>query len=499
MQSGFYTEAYLFRRSGSTRQEKWLAPLLVMGLLFTACAGEGEDLATPEGAGEAPTLSEGATAEHEVEPQDVRATALAVRTITESNPAWVLGVRSYKMKPWQPLGVPQTTSVTTSAEALNASGVVLYTVQMQMRVDLMASWAQNEMATKGSVGNPTGAQMSTFFGNLSITPANGASATDDSKARAGAGLIVASQPATSAASVGAAIQALAAPYCVSEDEAFGNLYSTWGALALCAVEIGVAVAAPGLWATLAVIAAESLAGGLGCGSVYGLLCDQMGMGYRSACCAKDDINYSSTHTFLKTVCPFGDPIPDPQTCQACEACPASPYGNGLQVGWAQRCCCPAGSGGGSLWGTGVYTDDSRICAAAVHTGAITAAAGGKITYTIRDGENCYFGRTQNGVTSSRYGAWSRSFSVNGSQSPQKTPQEKFSGTYYYSRTSSPGSTTSASYGTSCLDSPITLITPGTEFAAVGKDGTKQVIDGVWSGYIWRGETHTTQACPAVCK
>ena len=499
MQSGFYTEAYLFRRSGSTRQEKWLAPLLVMGLLFTACAGEGEDLAIPEQAGEAPTLSEGASAEHEVDARTVRATALAVRTITESNPAWVLGVRSYKLTPWQPLGVPQTTAVTTSAEALNASGVVLYTVQMQMRVDLMASWAQNEMATKGSVGNPTGAQMSTFFGTLSITPANGASATDDAKARAGAGLIVASRSATSAASLGEAVQALAAAYCVSEDEAFGTQYAMWGAMALCAVEIGVAVAAPGAWALVAFYVTSSITGGLGCGSVYGLLCDQMGMVYRSSCCAKDDMNYQGAYSYLKTVCPFGDPIPEPQTCQACEACPGSATGNGLQVGWSQRCCCPAGSGAGSLWGTGIYTDDSRICAAAVHTGAITAAAGGKITYTIRDGENCYFGRTQNGLTSSRYGSWPRSFSVNGSQSPQKTPQEKFAGQYSYSSTGSPNSVTTRGYSTSCLDSPITLITPGTEFSAVGKDGTKQVIDGVWSGYIWRGETHTTQACPAVCK
>jgi hypothetical protein len=480
-----------------------LALLGIMGVLFTGCAGEdlaGEDLAVAEEAGGAPAAPEQSSEEHQVEPMDVRASALAVRQVPESNPAYVLGVRSYRMKTLQPLGTPTSTPVTTSAEALNASGVVLYTVEMQMRMDLMASWAQNEMNTKGTVGNPTAAQMSTFFGNLNITPANGALATDNAKARAGAGLIVVSQSGTSAASLGEAIQGLAAPsYCVSEEEAFGNLYSSWAALALCAVEIGVAVAAPGLWATLAVIAAESLAGGLGCGSVYGLLCDQMGMWYRSACCTKDDINYQNTYGYLKLVCPFGDPIPEPSVCEACDACPSSPYGDGLPTGWGKRCCCPAGSGGGSIWGTGLYTDDSRLCTAAVHSGAITAAAGGKITYFIQEGQSCYFGRTQNGVTSYRYGSWPRSFSVNGSQPPQKTPQEKFTGTYYYSRTSSPGSTTAASYATSCLDSPITLIIPGTEFSAVGKDGTKQVIDGVWSGYIWRGENHTTQACPAVCK
>jgi hypothetical protein len=74
--------------------------------------------------------------------------------------------------------------------------------------------------------------------------------------------------------------------------------------------------------------------------------------------------------------------------------------------------CPA-SCTGSLWGTDVYTDDSSICTAAVHAGAIPAS-GGEVTFTIMDGQEGYKGAAQNGITSSEWTAfWGRSFGFNG--------------------------------------------------------------------------------------
>jgi hypothetical protein len=73
--------------------------------------------------------------------------------------------------------------------------------------------------------------------------------------------------------------------------------------------------------------------------------------------------------------------------------------------------CPAGGPLGTVWGSGIYTDDSSICSAAVHAGFITVAAGGAVTIEIRRGEKAYVGTTQNGVTSQRWGSWSGSFSM----------------------------------------------------------------------------------------
>lgn len=75
--------------------------------------------------------------------------------------------------------------------------------------------------------------------------------------------------------------------------------------------------------------------------------------------------------------------------------------NGTQV----TCnCTSAATISGTVWGTGIYTDDSALCRAAVHAGAITLS-GGMIQATIRPGQSSYVGSTQNGVTSNSYGAW----------------------------------------------------------------------------------------------
>ncbi|WP_044890733.1 M57 family metalloprotease [Myxococcus hansupus] len=85
--------------------------------------------------------------------------------------------------------------------------------------------------------------------------------------------------------------------------------------------------------------------------------------------------------------------------------------NGRQI----TCSCTT-LGGGAVWGTDLYTDDSAVCTAAVHAGAIPAS-GGTVTVTIQPGQNSYTGSTRNGVTTSSYGAWSGSISFVGQTPP----------------------------------------------------------------------------------
>lgn len=88
------------------------------------------------------------------------------------------------------------------------------------------------------------------------------------------------------------------------------------------------------------------------------------------------------------------------------ACPADVRALRGQNGYQLDCECPASATtSGSLWGSGVYTDDSSLCRAAVHAGAITTA-GGPLTAYIQPGRTGYTGSTRNGVTSSAYsGSW----------------------------------------------------------------------------------------------
>ena len=63
-------------------------------------------------------------------------------------------------------------------------------------------------------------------------------------------------------------------------------------------------------------------------------------------------------------------------------------------------------------GSGPYTDDSSICSAAVHAGAIGAKDGGEVTIEIRPGEARYDASERNYIRSTAYErAWSGSFLV----------------------------------------------------------------------------------------
>ncbi len=77
-----------------------------------------------------------------------------------------------------------------------------------------------------------------------------------------------------------------------------------------------------------------------------------------------------------------------------------------------QCSCDATNAGGSVWGSGVYTTDSSVCAAAVHAGALPAT-GGIAKMTKGAGCKHYTGSTANGITSSGWGDWGTSFYFTG--------------------------------------------------------------------------------------
>jgi hypothetical protein len=76
--------------------------------------------------------------------------------------------------------------------------------------------------------------------------------------------------------------------------------------------------------------------------------------------------------------------------------------------------CPAGGTPGTIWGDVAYTDDSSVCAAAVHAGALTRDAGGTVTIVMRVGRAAYVGTERNGVSSQPWDGWGGSFEIIGS-------------------------------------------------------------------------------------
>ncbi|XP_078701594.1 uncharacterized protein LOC144927767 isoform X2 [Branchiostoma floridae x Branchiostoma belcheri] len=86
------------------------------------------------------------------------------------------------------------------------------------------------------------------------------------------------------------------------------------------------------------------------------------------------------------------------------------------TGQTNTVVCPGGclTAGGSVWGTGNYTSDSRVCKAAIHAGMIPTT-GGMFTVNKLSGQPSYQASTQNGVTTRAYGSYGSSFSVSRAQ------------------------------------------------------------------------------------
>ena len=122
-------------------------------------------------------------------------------------------------------------------------------------------------------------------------------------------------------------------------------------------------------------------------------------------------------------------IPTPTAAAAPEAAssPSYPCGRRLVGRWQAHACesrgqigatleydCPAGGVPGRIWGDMVYTDDSSVCSAAVHVGAITPELGGTVTIRIRPGQAGYVGTARNGITTKPWDRWAGSFEIVGS-------------------------------------------------------------------------------------
>lgn len=68
-----------------------------------------------------------------------------------------------------------------------------------------------------------------------------------------------------------------------------------------------------------------------------------------------------------------------------------------------------GAASGSVWGSGTYTDDSSIAAAAVHAGLLKPGEAGLIRVTTSAGQVAYVASDQNGIKSQAYGPFEGSF------------------------------------------------------------------------------------------
>ncbi|MEZ5750912.1 MAG: LCCL domain-containing protein [Paracoccaceae bacterium] len=68
-----------------------------------------------------------------------------------------------------------------------------------------------------------------------------------------------------------------------------------------------------------------------------------------------------------------------------------------------------GSNSGTIWGSGVYTDDSPVAVAAVHAGVLQVGETGVVTVAVVGGQPGYPGVMSNGIQSSNYGRWDGSY------------------------------------------------------------------------------------------
>lgn len=98
-----------------------------------------------------------------------------------------------------------------------------------------------------------------------------------------------------------------------------------------------------------------------------------------------------------------------QSQQPAAACPAKYRDLPAAQQKGDVTCGCAASAGGSVWGNGIYTTDSSICAAAVNAGALAAKSAGDVT--VRGAQGCpsYNGNSANGVTTSSWGSFDGSF------------------------------------------------------------------------------------------
>ncbi len=90
-------------------------------------------------------------------------------------------------------------------------------------------------------------------------------------------------------------------------------------------------------------------------------------------------------------------------------CPASMTGERDRApACGLECYCASAAMTGSLWGTGLYTLDSSVCAAARHAGVVPEG-GGPVAVFVGGGCSSFSGGESNGIKSGDWGAYEGSF------------------------------------------------------------------------------------------
>lgn len=67
--------------------------------------------------------------------------------------------------------------------------------------------------------------------------------------------------------------------------------------------------------------------------------------------------------------------------------------------------------GGSVWGTDIYTTDTRLSTAAIHAGILKEGEAGIVRVKILAGQPSYAGSSRNGIASSAYGSYGGSYEI----------------------------------------------------------------------------------------
>jgi hypothetical protein len=140
--------------------------------------------------------------------------------------------------------------------------------------------------------------------------------------------------------------------------------------------------------------------------------------------ASDDAGTGTGPTSLvaSSSCPWTFTLPDlfAEPTQAVGPAPGDPGPWSVhamdrrgQDGQCFEYTCPPNGTAFPIWGTLVYTDDSSICTAAVHAGAITLGQGGTVRILIRPGQNAYPASSRGGIASDAWGIWEGSFVIAG--------------------------------------------------------------------------------------
>jgi len=111
-------------------------------------------------------------------------------------------------------------------------------------------------------------------------------------------------------------------------------------------------------------------------------------------------NTTSTGNTSSTVITTGDIITDPGSMTSYRKNTGQTYS--VKV---------TGTDQGSVWGgsNGIYTDDSRLGKAAVHAGLLKNGETGVLRVTILEGQSSYKGSTNNGISTTNYGAYPGSY------------------------------------------------------------------------------------------